>query len=144
MKIADPRGSTLLVDEDASDHAVGTNLDAMGQRVGDMGDERRRFGVDVAALQTEPAVDAMRPIAESAVADRDGTDPHAHAEPAGAALEQEAALSGKPRLPQWLPWVRATGLHVGGPTADVEWGRAGDGVHIRVSRADDRLHVVSA
>jgi hypothetical protein len=55
-----------LVDLDAGGHAVGADLGAVRERVGDVGDQRRRLGVDLAALQAEPAVDAVRPVAEPA------------------------------------------------------------------------------
>ena len=48
----------------------------MGQRVGDVGDQRAGLCVDLAALQAEPAVDAVRPVAEAAVGDGDRPHPH--------------------------------------------------------------------
>ena len=69
-----------LVDLDAGDHAVGADLGAVGERVGDVGDQRRGLGVDLAALQAEAAVDAVRPVAEAAVGDRDRADLRGDAE----------------------------------------------------------------
>ena len=58
-----------LVDLDPGHHGVGADLGAVRQRVGDVGDERRRLGVDLAALEAEAAVDAVRPVTEAAVGD---------------------------------------------------------------------------
>src|SRR6185437_2281293 len=59
----------IVVDADTADMAVGPDLGAMGQRVGDVRDERAGLGVDFAALQAETAVDAVRTVAEPAVGD---------------------------------------------------------------------------
>ena len=64
-----------VVDDDAGDHAVRADLGAVREGVGDVGDQRAGFGVDLAALQAEAAVDAVRPVAEAAVGDGDRTDP---------------------------------------------------------------------
>ncbi len=69
---AHPTGG--VVDQHPGDMAVCPHLGAVGQRVGDVGDQRARLGVDLATLQAEPAVDAMRPVAEPAVGDRDRPD----------------------------------------------------------------------
>ncbi len=61
---------------DARDHAVGADLDAVLERVGDVRDQRRGLGVDLAALQAEAAVDAVRSVAERPVGDRDRPDAH--------------------------------------------------------------------
>ena len=50
--------------------AVGADLDAVLDRVGQVRDQRAGLGVDLAALQAEAAVDAVRPVAERAVGDR--------------------------------------------------------------------------
>ena len=65
----------------------------MGERVGDVGDQRRGFGVDLAALEAEAAVDAVRPVAEAAVGDGDGTGFGDDAERAGAAQEDLAVAA---------------------------------------------------
>ena len=62
-----------LIDLDPGDHRVGSDLGAAVEGVRDVGDQRRRLGVDLAPLQAEPAVDAVRTVAEPAVADRDRT-----------------------------------------------------------------------
>ncbi len=61
---------------DPRDHAVGTYLDAVLERVGDVGDERGCLRADLAALQAEAAVDAVRTVPEAAVGDPDGADAH--------------------------------------------------------------------
>ncbi len=43
----------------------GADLRAVLERVGNVGDQRRGLGVDLAALQAEAAVDAVRPVAEA-------------------------------------------------------------------------------
>ena len=73
-----------LVDLDAHRVAVGADLDAVGDRVGQVGDQRRGLGVDLAALQAEAAVDAVRAVAEDAVGDRHRPDAHLDSRCAGA------------------------------------------------------------
>ena len=51
----------------------------MLDRVGYVGHERRRLRVDLAPLQAEPAIDAMRPVAKRAVGDPNRA--HAHLDP---------------------------------------------------------------
>ena len=53
-----------------------------------MRDEGARLGVDLAALQAEPAVDAVRPVAQPAVGDGDRADPHVDAEGASSPHRQ--------------------------------------------------------
>ena len=75
--VGDPSGPPAgLVDLDAGRHAVGSDLDAVGQGVGQVGDVRAGLGVDLAALQAVPAVDAVRAVPEGAVDDADRPDPH--------------------------------------------------------------------
>ena len=75
-EVADAGGPAgAFVDPDAADHGVGADLGAVRERVGDVRDERAGFGVDLAALQAEPAVDAVRTVAEPAVGDGDRPDP---------------------------------------------------------------------
>ena len=54
VEIDDPGGTAVVVDLDAADHAVGPDLRPVGQRVGDVGDERGGLGIDLAPLQAEP------------------------------------------------------------------------------------------
>ena len=68
------RAAGALVHGDLGDHGVGAYLRAVRQRVGDVRDQRRRLGVDLAALQAEAAVDAVRPVPEPAVGDRHRAD----------------------------------------------------------------------
>src|SRR4051794_4236500 len=56
---------------------VRADLDAVLDRVREVRDVRRRLGVDLAALKAEPAVDAVRPVAERSVGDRDRADTYA-------------------------------------------------------------------
>ena len=76
-----------LVDDDPGHHAVGSDLGAVGQGVGDVGDQRRGLGVDLAALEAEPPVDAVRAVAEAPVGDGHRTDAGLDAERMGAAHE---------------------------------------------------------
>ena len=76
-----------LVDGDAGDHRVGADLGAVCESVGDVSDQRRRLGIDLAALQAESAVDAVRPIPEAPVGDRDRSDFRGDAQPVRAAQE---------------------------------------------------------
>ena len=82
-----------LVELDPDGHRVGADLDAVLDRVGDVGDERAGLGVHLAALQAEAAVDAVRPVAEDAVCDRDRPD--AHLDPVRARA-RPGALGGTP------------------------------------------------
>ena len=68
------RAAGALVDHHLGDHRVGADLGAVVEGVGYVRDQRRRLGVDLAALQAEAAVDAVRPVAEAAVDDRDRAD----------------------------------------------------------------------
>ena len=52
----------------------------MLDRVGHVGDQRRGLGVDLARLQAEAAVDAVRAVAEAAVGDADRADAHLDAQ----------------------------------------------------------------
>ena len=60
---------------------VGAHLDPVFDRIGQMGDEGRGLGVDLAALQAEAAIDAMGAVAKCPVGDRHGTDAHLDAQP---------------------------------------------------------------
>ena len=65
----------------------------MRQGVGDVGDQRAGLGVDLAALQAEAAVDAVRAVPEPAVGDRDRADPGRDAG-GGRAAEEDLAVAG--------------------------------------------------
>ena len=91
------RAAGAVIDLDAGDHRVGPDLGAAGQRVRDVGDQRGRLGVDLAALQAEPAVDAVRPVAEPAVGDGHRADPGLDAGLAGAAQEHLAVAAHRVR-----------------------------------------------
>ena len=75
-QIADAGRAAGLVDLDVADHAAVAHLDAVRERVGKVGDERAGLRADLAALQAEAAVDAVRTVAERAVDDRHRADPH--------------------------------------------------------------------
>ena len=84
--VADAGGlSAALVGLDADRHRIGADLDAVLDRVGQMGDERAGLGVDLAALQAEAAIDAMGAVAEASVGDRHRPDAHLDAAVLGAA-----------------------------------------------------------
>ncbi len=87
----------LCVGLDPRDHAVGADLDAVLERVGDVGDERRRLGVHLAALQAEAAVDAVRTMSEAAVGDPDRADAHLDAEAARAFPRAQRARADRVR-----------------------------------------------
>jgi hypothetical protein len=55
----------------------------MGQGIGQVGDIRAGLGVDLAALQAVPTVDAVRAVPEGAVGDADGAYPHLDAQLVG-------------------------------------------------------------
>ena len=84
-------GAAGVVDLDSHRHRVGSDLDAVVDRVRQVRNERAGLGVDLAALQTEAAVNAMRPVSEGAVCDRGRPDPHLDAVRARA---RPGALSG--------------------------------------------------
>jgi len=63
-------------DVDPGDHRVGADLDAVLDRIGDVGDERGRLGADLAALKAKAAIDAVRAVAEGPVRDRNRPDAH--------------------------------------------------------------------
>ena len=65
VEVGDAGAASGLVGLDPGDHAVGAYLDAVLERVGEVGDERGCLGVDLAALQAEAAVDAVRAVAEA-------------------------------------------------------------------------------
>ncbi len=69
----------------------------MRQRVRDVGHQRRGLRPDAAALQTESAVDAVRPLPESAVGDRHRADAGSDAQAAGAAQEDLAVAPDRVR-----------------------------------------------
>ncbi len=94
VEVGDAGGPTGgVVDEDAADHAVGTDLGTVREGVGDVGDQRAGLGVDLAPLQAEAAVDAVRPVAEAAVGDRDRADPGLDAGRLRAAQEDVAVAT---------------------------------------------------
>ncbi len=84
MEVGDAGAASGFVGLDAGDHAVGADLHPVLERVGDVGDERGRLGVHLAALQAVAAVDAVWTVPEAAVGDPDGTDAHLDAKAAGA------------------------------------------------------------
>jgi hypothetical protein len=84
VDVRDAGAAAGLVDVDTHRHRVRAHLDAVFDRVGEMRDERARLRIHLAALYAEPAVDAVRPVAEHAVGDRDRTDTHLDAEVARA------------------------------------------------------------
>jgi hypothetical protein len=94
-----------VVDRDAGRHAVGPDLGAVGERVRDMGDQRAGLGVDFAALQAEAAVDAVRPVAEPAVGDRDRADPGLDTGRLGAAQEDLAVAADRVGVVRIAVWV---------------------------------------
>ena len=71
-----------LVDLDPRSHATGTDLRAVLERVGNMRDQGRGLGAHLAALQAEPAVDAVGAVPEGAVGDSHRPDPHLDAQAA--------------------------------------------------------------
>ena len=73
-----------LVDLDPGSHATGPDLHVVSQGVGQVGDVRAGLGIHLAALKAVAAVDAVRPVAEHAVGDPHGPDPHLDAELSGA------------------------------------------------------------
>ena len=73
--------------------AVRADLRAVREGVGDVGDQRAGLGVDLAALQAEPAVDAVRAVPEPAVGDRDRPDPGRDAG-GGRAAEEDLPVAG--------------------------------------------------
>jgi hypothetical protein len=90
-------GSTVLVQRNSAHHAVGAHLGSVRERVGDVGDERRRLGVDLASLQAEASVDAVVPVPEAPVGDGHWSDPDVDAEPLGAADEDEPVAADRVR-----------------------------------------------
>ena len=73
VEIGDARSPPVGPDLDAAHHGAGPYFCSVGESVGHMGDERGRLGVDLAALQAEATVDAVRPVAEPAVHNGNGT-----------------------------------------------------------------------
>ena len=69
-------GASIALGLDPDDVGVGADLDPVLDRVGQVGDQRGRLRVDLAALQAEAPVDAVRAVAEGAVGDPDRADPH--------------------------------------------------------------------
>ena len=65
----------------------------MRERVGDVGDQRAGLGVDLAALQAEAPVDAVRPVAEPPVGDGHGPDAGLDARRRGPAQEDVAVAA---------------------------------------------------
>ena len=100
-----PVAAPALVDLDADGVAVGAHLDAVGERVGQVGDQRRRLGVDLAALQAEAAVDAVRAVAEYAVGDRHRPDAHLDAGLARAGAGAIGAAGHRVRRVRVAVWV---------------------------------------
>ena len=87
---------------------VGPDLGTVGEGVGNVGDEWRRFGVDLAALYAKPAVDTVRSIAEAPVADGDRPDAHIDIEVLAALHESHPVASDRMgRL--WVPVRLAPG-----------------------------------
>ena len=84
VEVGDAGAASGLVGLDPRDHAVGAHLDAVLERVGDVGDERGCLGADLAALQAEAAVDAVRAVPEAAVGDPDWADAHLDPQAPGA------------------------------------------------------------
>ena len=92
------RGAGAVIDHDAGDHGVGPDLGAVGQRVGHVGDQRAGLRVDLAPLQAEAPVDAVRPIPEAPVGDRDRPDPGLDACGLSAAHEDVAIAADRVRM----------------------------------------------
>ena len=86
-----------LVDGDAGHHGVGPDLPAVRQGVRDVADQRARLGVDLASLQAESPVDAMRAVAEPAVRNGDRSDLGRDAQLPGAAQEHLAVATHRVR-----------------------------------------------
>ena len=84
--------AAVLVELDARGHAARSDLDGVRQCVGQMCHVRARLGVDLAALQAEAAVDAVRAVAERAVDDADRPDAHLDAELEGTAPDLAGGL----------------------------------------------------
>ncbi len=73
IKIDDAINAAIVAQADPGRHAVGTNLRAMRDGVGNMRDERTGFRSDLAALQAEAAIDAMRTVSMRCRQNCDGT-----------------------------------------------------------------------
>ena len=87
----------------AGHHGIGPDLAAVGHGVGDVADQRGCLGVDLAALQAESPVDAMRAVAEPTVRNGDWSNLRRDAQLPGAAQEH---------LPVAADRVRAVGVAV--------------------------------
>ncbi len=87
------RPACPVVDLDGADHSVGTHLDAVGERVREVGDEWRGLGVDFATLQAEAAVDAVLAMSEATVGDGHRPDPGLDARGESTALEDFAVAA---------------------------------------------------
>src|SRR5690348_16214243 len=80
----------------------------MRDRIGNVGDEGRRLGVDLAALEIEPAVDAVIPMTEPSVCDRDGPNSRVDARGERPAKEDLTVATNRLRLERIVvrltPW----------------------------------------
>lgn len=99
----DPPGAVVC--RDPRDHAVGADLGAVLDRIGDVGDQRRGLRVHLAGLQAEPAVDAVRSVAEAAVGDPDRADADLDPELASTLPRKLRAAGDRMRAVRIAVWI---------------------------------------
>ena len=62
VEVMYPGDAPIVAQLDSRDHASITNLRALFQRVGNMGDQRAGLRADLAALNAKSAIDAVGPV----------------------------------------------------------------------------------
>jgi hypothetical protein len=63
IEIDDTVDAAVAAQADARSHCVGSNLRAMGDGIRHVRDQRAGLGSHFASLETEAAIDAVRPVA---------------------------------------------------------------------------------
>src|SRR5258708_9186194 len=110
IKIGDACNSSILAHIDARDHGIGTYLCSVTNSVRNVADQRALFCTDLAALDTESAIDTVRSISVRAFINRYGTSgDDTNAEPRTSLDQNIADPSQRMRsvaIAVWLtPWI---------------------------------------
>src|SRR5581483_7896660 len=96
-EVADSSRFAIEAGLDGTDHAVGADLGPVSEGIGYVGDEGRGLGIDLAALQAESPVDAVRAVAEPAVHYGDRANPVVDAEGLASLGESDPVASERVR-----------------------------------------------
>jgi hypothetical protein len=130
VEVEDAFDAAVVAERDARGHGIGPDFCAMRDGVGYMSDESAGLGADLAALDAEAAIDAVRAVSMGCGEDRDGSTGDGADAETGAAADEDVADSSH--------GMRAVGMAV--RVSPGKPGGAGDG-HLKFKKLVVRFEV---